>query len=88
VLGIGKRERGKQYPLTDRIIRDVPLSDVDGDSEREGEKTYQQRPVYQQDVFTVSLDLLATSALFTLLFRGDSVILGIVTCRLTVCDHC
>jgi hypothetical protein len=59
---------------------------VDGDPERKGEKAYQQRPVYQQDVFTVSLDLLATGTLLTVLFRGDSVILGIVTCRLTVRD--
>jgi hypothetical protein len=86
VLGIGKRERGKQYPLTDRIIRDVPLLDVDGDSEREGKKTYQQRPVYQQDVFTVSLDLLATSALLTLLFRGDSVILDVVSLFVTFAE--
>lgn len=64
------------------------LSDVDGDPERKGEKTYQQRPVYQQDVFTVSLVLLTTGALLTVLFRGDSVILGIVTCRLTVRDVC
>jgi len=32
----------------------APLSDVDGGPERKGEKTNQQRPVYQQDVFTVS----------------------------------
>ena len=57
---------------------------MDGDPERKGEKTYQQRPVYQQDVFTAGLDLLATSALLTMLFRGDSVILGMDKCRLVV----
>lgn len=75
-------------PLQTEHFEIAPLSDVDGDPERKGEKTYQQRPVYQQDVFTVSPDLLATSALLTVLFRGDSVILGIVTCRLTVRDLC
>ena len=61
---------------------------MDGDPERKGEETYQQRPVYQQDVFTVSLDLLATGTLLMVLFRGDSVILGIVTYRLTVRGLC
>lgn len=75
-------------PLLTEHFEIAPLSDVDGDPERKGKKTYQQRPVYQQDVLTVGLDLLATNALLTVLFRGDSVILGIVTCRLNVCDLC
>jgi hypothetical protein len=75
-------------PLLTEHFEMAPPSDVDGDPERKGEKTYQQRPVYQQDVFTVGLDLLATSTLLTVLFRGDSVILGIVTCRLTVRAIC
>jgi hypothetical protein len=75
-------------PLLTEHLEIAPLSDVDGDPERKGEKTYQQRPVYQQDVLTVSLDLLATNALLTVLFRGDSVILGIVTCCLNVRDLC
>jgi len=75
-------------PLQTEHFEIVPLSDVDGDPERKGEKTYQQRPVYQQDVFTVSLVILAISALLTVLFRGDSVILGIVTCHLTLRDLC
>jgi hypothetical protein len=75
-------------PLLTEHFEIAPLSDVDGDPERKGEKTYQQRPVYQQDVFTVSLDLLVTSTLLTVLSRGDSVILGIVTCRLTVHAIC
>jgi hypothetical protein len=75
-------------PLQTEHFEIAPLSDVDGDPERKGKKTCQQRPVYQQDVFTVSLVLLGIGALLTVLFRGDSVILGIVTCRLTVRDLC
>jgi hypothetical protein len=75
-------------PLQTEHFEMAALSDVDGDPERKGEKTYQQRPVYQQDVFTVCLNLLATSALLTVLFRGDSVILGIVTCHFTGRDLC
>jgi hypothetical protein len=75
-------------PLQTEHFEIAPLSDVDGDPERKGEKAYQQRQVYQQDVFTVSLDRLATSALLTVLSRGDSVILGIVTCHLTFRGLC
>ena len=79
MLGIGKRERGKQYPFTERPSQNsTSLSDVDRDTERKGEKACQQRPVYQQDVFTVRSGPPCYSASLTALFRGDSVILGIV----------
>jgi hypothetical protein len=50
-------------PLQTEHFEMALLSDVDGDPERKGEKAYQQRPVYQQDVFTVSLALLLLPAL-------------------------
>ena len=70
-------------PLQTEHFEIVPLSDVDGDPERKGEKTYQQRPVYQQDVPTVRRDILVTGGLLTVLYRGDSVILGIVNMLLS-----
>ena len=65
-------------PSQNEHLEIVPLSDVDGDTERKGEKACEQRPVHQQDVLTVSADLFATGASLTVSFRGDSVILGIV----------
>ena len=55
VLGIRKRERGEDSLLIEQLPLTTHLLDVDGDPERQGEKTRQQRPVYQQDVFTVCL---------------------------------